>query len=89
MPKLISSYFYFYMVETVGIEPTKKACKASSFPLAYVPIDYRFVFRIKRLQLLTPFQVVMVIMTGPTFYPVFIYSFYNVRAIFRYSLSMG
>lgn len=34
-------------------------------------------------------RVVMVIMTGPTFYPVFIYSFYNVRAIFRYSLSMG
>ena len=26
------------LVETVGVEPTKKACKASSFPLAYVPI---------------------------------------------------
>ena len=43
------------LVETVGVEPTKKACKASSFPLAYIPIKQRFVLkRIKRLQLLTP-----------------------------------
>ena len=35
---LILLYAVIELVETAGVEPTKKTCKASSLPLAYVPI---------------------------------------------------